>query len=68
MERLLSTLTPREALVIRLRFGIDADESLTLEQVGEQLHVTRERIRQIEVKALQKLRTPEIHSLFESIK
>jgi RNA polymerase primary sigma factor len=68
MERLLLTLTPREALVIRLRFGIDADESLTLEQVGEQLHVTRERIRQIEVKALQKLRTPEIHSLFESIK
>jgi len=68
MDRILSTLTPREQLVIRMRFGIGQDEPFTLEQVGEQLSVTRERIRQIEAKALKKLKTPEIRQMFASIK
>jgi RNA polymerase primary sigma factor len=68
MDRILSTLTPREQLVIRMRFGIGQDEPFTLEQVGQQLLVTRERIRQIEAKALKKLKTPEIRQMFASIK
>jgi RNA polymerase primary sigma factor len=68
MDRILSTLTPREQLVIRMRFGIGQDEPFTLEQVGQQLFVTRERIRQIEAKALKKLKTPEIRQMFASIK
>ena len=55
----LQTLSPREEKVIRLRFGLDADgRERTLEEVGEDFNVTRERIRQIEVKALRKLRHP----------
>lgn len=68
MDRILSTLTPREQLVVRMRFGIGQDEPFTLEQVGQQLFVTRERIRQIEAKALKKLKTPEIRQMFASIK
>jgi RNA polymerase primary sigma factor len=68
VERILSTLTPREQLVIRMRFGIGQDEPFTLEQVGERLSVTRERIRQIEAKALKKLKTPEIRQLFAAIR
>jgi RNA polymerase primary sigma factor len=68
LERILSTLTPREQTVIRLRFGIGYDEASTLEQVGQSLSVTRERIRQIEAKALKKLKTPEIKELFVAIK
>jgi RNA polymerase primary sigma factor len=68
LDRILSTLTPREQTVIRLRFGIGYDESCTLEQVGQSLSVTRERIRQIEAKALKKLKTPGIKELFASIK
>jgi RNA polymerase primary sigma factor len=59
-QRALSTLTPREERVLRLRFGIDEDSSHTLEEVGQEFAVTRERIRQIEAKALRKLRRPEI--------
>ncbi len=59
MDRILGTLTPREQTVIRLRFGIGEDQSRTLEQVGQHLSVTRERIRQIEAKALKKLKTPD---------
>jgi RNA polymerase primary sigma factor len=55
---LLATLTPREAKVLRLRFGIDEKSEHTLEEVGKQFAVTRERIRQIESKALEKLRRP----------
>ena len=58
LDRLLSTLTPREQTVIRLRFGIGYDEASTLEQVGQSLSVTRERIRQIEAKAVRKLQQP----------
>jgi RNA polymerase primary sigma factor len=56
---LLSTLTPRESKVLRMRFGIDEKSEHTLEEVGKQFSVTRERIRQIEAKALQKLRHPQ---------
>jgi len=55
---LLSGLTPREAKVLRMRFGIDMNTDHTLEEVGKQFDVTRERIRQIEAKALRKLRHP----------
>lgn len=54
----LSTLTPREAKVLRMRFGIEMNTDHTLEEVGKQFDVTRERIRQIEAKALRKLRHP----------
>ncbi|WP_343128229.1 RNA polymerase sigma factor RpoD [Buchnera aphidicola (Takecallis taiwana)] len=55
---ILSALTPREAKVLRMRFGIDMNTDHTLEEVGKQFSVTRERIRQIEAKALRKLRHP----------
>lgn len=54
----LSSLTPREVKVLRLRFGIDDGRQRTLEEVGKEFNVTRERIRQIEAKALRKLRHP----------
>ena len=55
----LSTLSPRESKVLRMRFGIDQNQDHTLEEVGKQFKVTRERIRQIESKALRKLRRPD---------
>ncbi len=55
---ILATLTPREAKVLRMRFGIELNTDHTLEEVGKQFDVTRERIRQIEAKALRKLRHP----------
>jgi RNA polymerase primary sigma factor len=58
LERALSTLTFREAEILRLRFGLGEGIERTLEEVGRRFHVTRERIRQIEVRALQKLRSP----------
>ncbi len=58
MEEVLNTLTPRENRVIRLRFGLDDGRSRTLEEVGAEFGVTRERIRQIEAKAIRKLRHP----------
>jgi RNA polymerase primary sigma factor len=57
-KEVLDTLTPREAKVLRMRFGIDMNTDHTLEEVGKQFDVTRERIRQIEAKALRKLRHP----------
>ena len=54
----LNTLTPREEKVLRLRFGLEDGRSRTLEEVGKEFNVTRERIRQIEAKALRKLRHP----------
>ncbi len=57
-RRILSGLTPREAKVLKMRFGIDMNTDHTLEEVGKQFDVTRERIRQIEAKALRKLRQP----------
>ena len=58
LEEVMSTLTPREAKVLRLRFGLDDGKARTLEEVGKEFDVTRERIRQIEAKALRKLRHP----------
>jgi len=58
VQGVLSGLTPREAKVLRMRFGIDMNTDHTLEEVGKQFDVTRERIRQIEAKALRKLRHP----------
>ena len=57
-RKILSTLTPREEKVLRMRFGIDEKKDHTLEEVGQDFDVTRERIRQIEAKALRKLRHP----------
>jgi len=57
-HQILASLTPREAKVLRMRFGIDLHTDHTLEEVGKQFDVTRERIRQIEAKALRKLRHP----------
>ena len=58
LREALATLTPRERSVIELRFGLEDGRERTLEEVGEIFHVTRERIRQIESKALRKLRHP----------
>ena len=55
---ILDTLTPREEKVLRLRYGLDDGKPRTLEEVGKEFNVTRERIRQIEAKALRKLRHP----------
>jgi len=69
LQRVLKTLTPREEKVLRLRFGIDTSVDHTLEEVGESFSVTRERIRQIEAKALKKLKHPTrkniLHSFYE---
>ncbi len=58
LEEVMNTLTPREAKVLKLRFGLEDGKSRTLEEVGREFKVTRERIRQIEAKALRKLRHP----------
>ena len=58
LENALYTLTPREMDVLRLRYGLVDGRNHTLEEVGQQFNVTRERIRQIEAKALRKLRHP----------
>ena len=55
---MLKSLSPREEKIIRLRFGLDDGSERTLEEVGQSFAVTRERIRQIEAKALRKLRHP----------
>jgi RNA polymerase primary sigma factor len=68
VERILDSLTPREQLVIRLRFGIGQDEPWTLEEVGQSMSVTRERVRQIEAKALQKLKEPGMKDMLAAIK
>ena len=58
LDDVLETLTPREAKVLALRFGLEGGHPHTLEEVGKEFDVTRERIRQIEAKALRKLRHP----------
>jgi RNA polymerase primary sigma factor len=66
LNRVLGTLTPREEQVLRMRFGIDNEVDLTLEEVGKSFSVTRERIRQIEAKALKKLKHPNRKKQLES--
>jgi RNA polymerase primary sigma factor len=58
VARALTTLTPKEQDIIRLRFGIGDDVPRTLEEIGKRYELTRERIRQIEMKALRRLRQP----------
>ncbi len=65
-QNILSSLTPREAQVLRMRFGINMNSDHTLEEVGKQFDVTRERIRQIEAKALRKLRHPSRSEILRS--
>ncbi len=65
-RELLKLLTPREEQVLRMRFGIDAPTDRTLEDVGRSFELTRERIRQIETKALRKLRLPSLHRKLRS--
>jgi len=58
VQEVLETLPPREARILRLRFGLENGRSYTLEEVGQKFGLTRERIRQIESKALRRLRHP----------
>ena len=58
IEMVLHTLNPKEAKILRMRFGIGEDSTRTLEELGQEFDVTRERIRQIEVKAIRKLKHP----------
>jgi RNA polymerase primary sigma factor len=58
IDAVLSSLSPREQRVLQLRFGLEDGRSRTMEEVGKEFNVTRERIRQIEAKALRKLRHP----------
>ena len=58
LDEVLNTLTDREKNVLRLRFGLEDGRTRTLEEVGKEFNITRERIRQIEAKALRKLRHP----------
>jgi RNA polymerase primary sigma factor len=58
IDRLLDALTDREEEIVRLRFGLSSEEPRTLEEIGERLNVSRERVRQIESRALSKLRNP----------
>jgi RNA polymerase primary sigma factor len=67
LNQIFQILTPREQQVIRLRFGIGADEPCTLEQVGRSMSVTRERIRQIEVVALKKLKESHVKAMLAEI-
>ncbi len=67
ISRLLKALNPREERILRMRFGIGYDEESTLEEIGQALGVTRERIRQIETIALKKLREPVVRQQLESL-
>jgi RNA polymerase primary sigma factor len=66
VKEVLDSIEPREAHILRMRFGIDMDTDHTLEEVGQQYDVTRERIRQIEAKALRKLKHPSRSEKLES--
>lgn len=67
LDRLLGSLTPREQAVIRMRFGIGSDKIMTLVEIGEQLDLSRERIRQIEADALRKLKSPATRETLASL-
>ena len=63
VEQMLATLSPREAEVMYLRYGFDNGQAKTLQEIGQRFNITRERVRQIENKALRKLRHPNRNSL-----
>ena len=65
LESVLNSLSPRERDVLRLRYGLDDGRMKTLEEIGQIFNVTRERIRQIEAKALRKLRHPNRNSILK---
>jgi RNA polymerase primary sigma factor len=65
--KILHTLTPKEEQIIKMRFGIGFDRDLTLEEVGDLFSITRERVRQIEVKAMRKLRHPKRLKLLKTL-
>jgi RNA polymerase sigma factor (sigma-70 family) len=67
VQEMLDTLTPREAKVLRIRFGIELDADHNLEEVGKALYVSKERIRQIEAKALRKMKRPERSEILRQI-
>jgi RNA polymerase primary sigma factor len=66
IRQALSLLTPREEEIVRLRFGIDQDATYTLDEIGRKFDLTRERIRQIEKRALEKLATSEFGAILKS--
>jgi RNA polymerase primary sigma factor len=63
---LLETLTPKEAEILSLRFGLNGEKSLSLREIGRQYRLSRERVRQIEKKAITKLRAPSCRRLLEA--
>ena len=65
--KILHTLTPKEEQIIKMRFGIGFDRDLTLEEVGDHFSITRERVRQIEVKAMRKLKHPKRLKLLKTL-
>jgi RNA polymerase primary sigma factor len=67
IEGMVDSLTPREARVLRLRFGLDGEDEHSLEGVAEKLNCTRERIRQIEAKALRKMRNPNRSKILQEL-
>ena len=67
VERVLQTLSDKEAQILRLRFGVGEDAELTLEEVGRRFGVTRERIRQIQARALDKLRSPSHREVLQDL-
>lgn len=66
LQDLLNTLPPREARILQLRYGLNDGETLTLNEVGQKMGVTRERVRQIEAQALRRLRTPNIQRILRA--
>lgn len=68
VAEMLDALTPREAKVLRMRFGIDLPTDYTLEEVGQVFDVTRERIRQIEAKAIRKLKYPQRYNILQQFR
>ncbi len=71
LSEAMSHLTPRERHILRLRYGLDGENAMTLEQIGQRLNLTRERVRQLESEALKKLRDPmlgrRLHGYFEEV-
>jgi RNA polymerase sigma factor (sigma-70 family) len=67
IEGMVDSLTPREARVLRLRFGLDGEDEHTLEEIAEKIGFTRERVRQVEAKALRKMRNPSRSKILQEL-